>query len=160
MSLPSGGEVSAAFMPDASIEPFMVGQSTARFVATGEQTRGHLGLYRWGLVPQAKGASAHYHRGFAESFYVLTGAPEFYDGDRWIQAAPNDYLFVPELGVHGFRNLNDEPASMLILFTPGAPREAYFRELAEMVAPGRTPSREEWDDLYARHDQVMVEERR
>ena len=45
---------------------------------------------------------------------------------------------------------------MLILFAPGAPRERYFEELAEIAASGRELSQEEWTDLYARHDQYMV----
>ena len=42
-----------------------------------------------------------------------------------------DFLYVPPGGVHGFRNKADEPASMLMLFAPGAPREHYFEGLAE-----------------------------
>jgi len=45
---------------------------------------------------------------------------------------------------------------MLILFAPGAPRETYFRELAEIAATGLTLSEEEWADLYARHDQYRA----
>ncbi len=64
---------------------------------------------------------------------------------------------MPEGGIHAFRNDADEPASMLILFAPGPPREAYFNELAELGASGRTLSEAKWTDLYARHDQVLVE---
>jgi hypothetical protein len=32
--------------------------------------------------------------------------------------------------VHAFRNESGEPASMLLLFSPGAPREDYFEGLA------------------------------
>ena len=35
---------------------------------------------------------------------------------------------------------------MLILFAPGAPREAYFEELAEIATSGRQLSKEEWTD--------------
>ena len=36
---------------------------------------------------------------------------------------PGDFLYVPQGGVHAFRNESGEPASMLILFTPrGAAR--------------------------------------
>jgi hypothetical protein len=42
---------------------------------------------------------------------------------------------------------------MIILFAPGAPRERYFEELAEIAATGRTLSTEEWIELWARHDQ-------
>ena len=45
---------------------------------------------------------------------------------------------------------------MLILFVPGAPREAYFAALAEITASGRQLSEEEWTELYRRHDQYMV----
>jgi hypothetical protein len=46
---------------------------------------------------------------------------------------------------------------MLILFAPGAPREAYFEDLAEIAASGRQLSKEEWTDLYRRHDQYMIQ---
>jgi len=49
-----------------------------------------------------------------------------------------------------FRNESGEPASILLLFTPGAPREPYFETLAEAAA-GRRLSRDEfarWDDRY------------
>lgn len=58
--------------------------------------------------------------------------------------------------MHAFRNTSGKPASLLLLFTPGAPREAYFEELAEIAASGRRLSDEEWTDLYLRHDQYMV----
>lgn len=153
---PSDGEVSAILRPVDSVEPLQVGTTMARFVATGSITNGHFGLFRWDMSAQAGGATPHYHRGFTESFYVLSGSVHLYDGAAWIPAKPGDFLFVPERGVHGFRNESGESASLLILFTPGAPREGYFRELAEIRASGRTLSDEEWADLYARHDQVMV----
>lgn len=45
-------------------------------------------------------------------------------------------------GLHGFRNESGEPASILILFAPGAPREAYFRRPADLErAHGRRTGR-------------------
>jgi hypothetical protein len=46
---------------------------------------------------------------------------------------------------------------MLVLFTPGAPRGAYFEELAAIVASGRTLAEEEWTEPYARHDQYAAD---
>jgi hypothetical protein len=57
--------------------------------------------------------------------------------------------------VHGFHNESSEPASMLIVFAPGAPREAYFEALAEKGA-GRRFSDEEWKDLCRRHDNYCL----
>jgi hypothetical protein len=50
----------------------------------------------------------------------------------------------------------DTPASMLILFAPGAPRERYFDGLAEIIASGRQLSEAEWTRFYAENDQYMV----
>jgi mannose-6-phosphate isomerase-like protein (cupin superfamily) len=101
------------------------------------------------------GAAPHFHRTMSESFFVVSGRVELYDGRRWIDAGPGDFVHVPEGGVHGFRNESDEPASMLILFAPGAPREGYFEAIAERVA-GRAYSDEEWTALCERHDNYFV----
>ena len=66
-----------------------------------------------------------------------------YDGSDWTDAGPGDCFFVPPGGIHALRNEPGKPASMLILFTPGARREAFFVELAEIAASGREPSEEE-----------------
>lgn len=61
---------------------------------------------------------------------------------------------MPEGGVHGFRNESGE-SSTLILFAPGAPREAYFQALAE-IAAGRQLSDEKRADLNLRHDSYFL----
>ena len=66
----------------------------------------------------------------SEAFFVLSGTIELYDGTDWVDGGPNDFLYVPPGGIHGFRNEADEPASILMLFAPGAPREHYFEGLA------------------------------
>jgi hypothetical protein len=53
-------------------------------------------------------------------------AVKLYDGRDWIDGHQGDFVYVPPGGVHGFRNEAGEPASILMLFAPGAPREAYF----------------------------------
>jgi hypothetical protein len=58
--------------------------------------------------------------------------------------------------VHGFRLAGEEPASMLILFAPGAPRERYFEALAEIARTGRSFSESEWAAFLAEHDQYAV----
>ena len=53
-----------------------------------------------------------------------------------------------ETGVHAFRNESGGPASMLIRFAPGAPREAYFEGLSGI---GQL-SDVERSDFFVRHD--------
>ena len=72
------------------------------------------------------GPDPHFHRTISESFFVLAGTIRIFDGREWIDTRPGDFIHVPEGGIHGFKNASGEPASMLIQFAPGAPREAYF----------------------------------
>lgn len=150
------GEVGGVHRPAEQIEALVRPATTARFVAPGSATGGRFGLFRWEMAPRAGGPAAHFHRTFSESFYVLDGTVRLYDGERWVDATAGDFLHVPEGGVHAFRNDSDEPADMLILFAPGSPRENYFRELAEVADKGLELSAEEWEELWARHDQFMV----
>jgi quercetin dioxygenase-like cupin family protein len=150
------GEISAMYRPADKKPELVIGSSTAvRYLATGASTQGQFGLYRWDAKPRSPGPAAHFHRTMSESFFVLAGQVRLFNGERWIDAAAGDFLFVPEGGVHGFHNDSDEPSSMLILFAPGAPREAYFEALAAKAA-GRKFTEKEWKDLCIRHDNYFV----
>jgi len=142
------GELSAAFRP-ANTEPELLNRTgSAGYLATGASTNGQFGLYLWNMGPQPSGPSAHFHKTISESFYVLSGTVRLYDGERWIDATKGDFLFVPEGGVHAFRNESGEPASMLLLFAPGAPREGYFEGLAGLAQL----SDDERAGFFLRHD--------
>jgi mannose-6-phosphate isomerase-like protein (cupin superfamily) len=154
--LGDAGEVSATFR-GADHEPELSSPSgnATHYLATGAGTGGHFGLYRWVMGPGRSGPPAHFHRSITESFFVLTGTIRLYDGSRWLDGAPGDFLFVPEGGIHGFSNESGETASMLILFTPGAPREDYFETLAD------ASRREAMDEearaaFFLRHDTFWV----
>jgi mannose-6-phosphate isomerase-like protein (cupin superfamily) len=151
------GEVSAVLVgTDDSPRVVMRSGTVGRFIAPGWRTVGRFGLFRWEMPAKSGGAGPHFHRTFSESFYVLSGSVVLYDGASWTEGTAGDFLYIPEGGVHGFRNESEDAASMLILFAPGAPRERYFEELAEIGASGRELSQEEWAEVYARHDQTMV----
>jgi quercetin dioxygenase-like cupin family protein len=128
-----------------------------RFVATGAQTRGDLGVFEMTLSPGGGGPGPHLHRTFSESFHVLEGALAVTDGSTWSTACAGDFVYVPRSGVHGFRAASDdEGCRFLILFTPGAPREGYFEGMVALHEGGRTPSEQELDDLAARYDQLNL----
>jgi mannose-6-phosphate isomerase-like protein (cupin superfamily) len=128
---------------------------TAEYLATGESTDGQFGLYRWNMSAARSGPDPHFHRTISESFFVISGTIMLFDGRSWIDARPRDFLFVPEGGIHGFRNESGEDASMLILFAPGAPREDYFETLAR-VSFGETMTDNERAAFMLRHDTFWV----
>lgn len=151
------GEVSARLRPsDAPHDITYPNGTTCDYLATGASTGGRFGLYRWTMAAGAGGPGLHFHRSISESFFVLSGTVLLQDGEQDRKGRPGDFLYVPEGGLHGFANASaDEPASMLILFSPGAPREGYFEGLLAL-AKGATMSDEEKDAFFLAHDNVWV----
>lgn len=147
------GEVSAVLRP-ATAEPELRlgGESSAGYLATGASTNGQFGLYRWNMGPEPSGPATHFHRRISESFFVLSGTVRVFNGVDWHDATAGDFLFVPEGGLHAFRNESGAPASMLILFAPGAPREGYFEGLAGLsdVSDGERTA------FFVQHDTYWV----
>jgi uncharacterized RmlC-like cupin family protein len=76
-----------------------------------------------------------------------------YDGACWIDTGPGDFVHVPEGGIHAFRNESGAPASMLIHFAPGAPREGYFEGLVGVAGM----SEEERSAFFLHHDNLWLE---
>jgi mannose-6-phosphate isomerase-like protein (cupin superfamily) len=150
--LETTGEVTATCRHvDAAPEITYQTGNTCHYLATGASTNGQFGLYRWEMGAEPSGPEAHFHRSISESFYNLAGTIRIYDGSRWIETRPGDFVHVPEGGVHAFRNESGEAASMLIHFAPGAPREGYFEGLAEFAISGK-PSDEVLAAFYLKHD--------
>ncbi|MGY1722102.1 cupin domain-containing protein [Blastococcus sp. SYSU DS0533] len=145
------GEVSAWLRP-AGGEPDTTSANgvTCEFLATGAETGGRFGLYRYTFGEEEAGPAPHFHRSISEQFYVLSGRVSIFDGRSWEDAGPGDFLYVPEGGIHGFRG--GDHATMLLMFAPGGPREEYFETLArgERMAP------EERAEFMLRHDTYWV----
>jgi len=148
----STGEVSASFRPrDHAPEVIYPTGTTVHYLAAGASTGSEFGLYRWDMGAIPGGPGPHFHKTISESFFVLSGTVRLFNGAVWTDASPGDFLFVPEGGIHAFRNESGIPASLLILFAPGAPREGYFEGLAE-IAQGKELTEDERAEFYLRHD--------
>jgi mannose-6-phosphate isomerase-like protein (cupin superfamily) len=147
------GEVSATFRP-AGAEPeigFASG-GTCSLLSTSDGTDGLYGLYRWDFAAAPSGPGTHFHKTMSEAFFVLKGAVRLFNGEKWVEATPGDYLFVPPGGLHAFRNESGETASMLLMFAPGAPRENYFRGLVEGLQNTAGQA------FFVEHDQYNVKD--
>jgi mannose-6-phosphate isomerase-like protein (cupin superfamily) len=156
--LGEGGEATATFRPATTESDLLYKNGTrCHFLATGATTRGLFGLYLWEMQEEPSGPGPHFHRTIQESFFVFSGTIRIHDGRGWRDAQAGDFVHVPEGGIHGFRNESGAPASMLIHFAPGAPREDYFRSNAQFSFTGRL-SDEEMAEFYLRHDNHFVEE--
>jgi mannose-6-phosphate isomerase-like protein (cupin superfamily) len=148
------GEINAVFRPaDTPPELSGPGGNAMHYLATHASTGGEFGLYKVEMGPRSPGASTHFHRTISESFFVLDGRLRLFDGERWVTGGAGDFLYVPAGGLHAFRNETDEPVSMLMLFSPGAPREEYFERVGEMAQRGG----EELEEFRIRHDSYFVD---
>ena len=144
----------SAWLKRAGAPPDHEWHGTAyHYLANRQATGGDYGLYRVDIAPAGGGPGPHYHRTMSEAFFVLSGRMRLYDGNAWVDGNQGDFLYVPPGGIHGFRNEADEPASMLMLFSPGAPREAYFEGFAKL-ADLTDDERREW---FVRHDNFFVQ---
>lgn len=127
------------------------------YLATGASTDGRFGLYRWDFGAQPSGPAPHFHRTISESFFILSGTVRLYDGEKWVEATAGDYLYVPEGGIHAFRNESGQEASMLILFAPGGPREGYFETLAGLAGqPDTEETRAARERNALIHDNIWI----
>ncbi|RJL19501.1 cupin domain-containing protein [Bailinhaonella thermotolerans] len=154
--LGESGEVSAVYRPAGSPpELTYPNGNTVEYLATGESTNGQFGLYKWNMGPEPSGPGPHFHRTLSESFFILSGTVKIYNGEKWLDTTPGDWVHVPEGGIHGFRNESGEPATMLLHFSPGAPREGYFEGLLDFAVNGR-PSDEEVQEFYRYHDNYWL----
>ncbi len=151
----SAGEATATYRPtDQPPDLTYPNGNTVHYLGTSASTDGQFGLYRWEMGPAPSGPAPHFHRTISESFYILSGRIRIHDGRGWLDTRPGDFVHVPAGGIHGFRNESGEPASMLIHFAPGAPREAYFEGIvgaADLDEAARLR-------FYLDHDNIWVDD--
>ncbi len=78
-------------------------------------------------------APAHPHADEDESWYVLEGDLRFRLDAEIASATSGSFVFVPRGTPHCFRNVGEQPARILVLFTPSG-MEEFFDRFAELPA--------------------------
>ena len=78
-----GGELTAGYRSvDVGSQLTVRLRTEVHYLATGADTNGEFGLYRWDMAGPPAGPSPHFHRTFSESFFILSGAVRLFDGRR------------------------------------------------------------------------------
>jgi quercetin dioxygenase-like cupin family protein len=107
------------------------------YKATGAETAGSFSLWE-DVVPPGAGAPPHTHEREDEAFYVLSGElmVEF-EGERAPQRiGPGGFFYGARHRRHGYRNVSDQPARMLVLCAPSCGLDQMFAELDAASAKG------------------------
>ena len=116
---------------------------------SGDDTDGSLAMIE-AVFPPGGNAPPHLHRTHTEAFYVVSGRFEVLTGDELIEAGPGAFCYAPRGVPHAFRNIGDEPGTLLSVINP-AGYENHFREI-DAVPPGQaTP--EVLKEIFDRYDQ-------
>ena len=103
------------------------------FKARGEQTNGTFTALE-NVIPPRQGPPLHTHANEDEAWYVLEGELRFKIGGELRAAPAGSFVFVPRATPHCFQNVGDNPARILVIFTP-AGMERFYDEVATLSAP-------------------------
>lgn len=101
----------------------------ARFLATGDDTGGALGLVDMREVPPGHMPPLHVHHNEDEGFYMLEGRVSIFTPEGRTDLEPGDYVVAPRGVPHAYR-VGDETARWLVTSTPAG----FERFVADVAA--------------------------
>jgi quercetin dioxygenase-like cupin family protein len=105
------------------VEVLVPGEATGGFSTTLTQ-----------VSPPGGGPPPHSHMNEDETFYVLEGEYEFFDGSAWHKAEPGRAVHAMRGSVHTFRNAGTAAGKMLVFVSP-AGLEKYLEEISVLSMP-------------------------
>jgi len=135
---------------DRLSEHHSLGFSTISFKVLPRETAGGLFLIEHTGLRKGGGPPLHVHYAQEEYFYVMEGTLLFQIGDRRVQLHAGDSVLGPRRIPHTFSCISDQPAHMLIAFTPAGQMEEFFRAAEEPGVSLQDPA------LFASHGMKML----
>ena len=107
------------------------------YKATGAETAGSFTLWE-DLVPPGTGAPPHTHEREDEAFYVLSGEIQIeFEGEPAPRhVGSGGFFYGARHKRHGYRNVSDQPARLLVLCTPSCGLDQMFAELEAATISG------------------------
>ena len=123
------------------------------FKVTGEDTQGALDYFIVEVGPNG-GPPLHVHHHQEETIHVLSGRFKVRIGDELHMLEPGGFAYMPSGLAHAFLNLTDEPAELIVVYSPGGCREFY-----EQLGPATrtaSPDRNEVAAIFERHGMSLL----
>lgn len=100
------------------------------FKVRGSQTVGRLTAFE-NVIAVGDGPPLHTHANEDETWSILEGELRFKVGGDISRAPAGSFVFVPRGTPHCFQNIGQQPARILVLFTPSG-MEAFFDRFAKL----------------------------
>jgi quercetin dioxygenase-like cupin family protein len=121
---------------EVAMDIIKIGGLELRFLHDGQETAGSLDAFEMLVHPNARMPVPHYHEGWDEIMYGLSGQTTVTLAGQDIELGPGQSVFIQRGVVHAFRNDTRDATRCLCVLTPGVLGSGYFRELAALLANG------------------------
>ena len=123
------------------------------FKVTGEDTAGAFDYFVVDVAPLA-GPPLHVHRTQEEAIHVLKGRFKVRIGDELFQLDEGGFAYMPSQIPHTFFNLTDEPAQLIVVYTPGGGHK-FYEELGPATRNGPA-DRTVIAAIFEKHDMSLL----
>ena len=123
------------------------------FKVTGEDTGGALDYFIVEVAPHG-GPPLHVHHKQEETIHVLKGRFKVRIGDELFQLEQGGFAYLPSEVPHAFLNLTDEPAQIIVVYTPGGGHK-FYEELGPATRNG-APDRAVIAAIFEKHGMSLL----
>jgi quercetin dioxygenase-like cupin family protein len=123
------------------------------FKVTGEETGGALDYFIVDVAPHG-GPPLHVHHKQEETIHVLEGRFKVRIADELFQLEQGGFAYLPSEVPHAFLNLNDQPAQIIVVYTPGGGHK-FYEELGPATRNG-TPDRAAIAAIFEKHGMSLL----
>lgn len=123
------------------------------FKLTGDDTHGALDYFVVQVAPHG-GPPLHVHHHQEETIHVLSGRFKIRIGDEVHTLDSGGFAYLPAGLPHAFLNLTDQPAEIVVVYTPGGGHK-FYEELGPATRTS-TPDREEIAAIFERHGMTLL----
>jgi quercetin dioxygenase-like cupin family protein len=123
------------------------------FKVTGEDTGGALDYFIVEVAPHG-GPPLHVHHNQEETIHVLKGRFKVRIGDELFQLDEGGFAYLPSRIPHAFLNLTDQPAEIIVVYTPGGGHK-FYEELGPATRNG-TPDRTVVAAIFEKHEMSLL----
>ena len=123
------------------------------FKVTGEDTGGAFDYFVVEVAPRG-GPPLHVHHRQEEAIHVLSGRFKVQIGDGVYRCDEGGFAYLPSGVRHAFLNLTDEPAQIVVVYTPGGGHK-FYEELGPLTRNG-APDRATVAAVFEKYDMTLL----
>lgn len=123
------------------------------FKVTGDDTGGAFDYFVVEVAPHG-GPPLHVHHRQEETIHVLSGTFKVRIGEETFVCEPGGFAYLPSGVPHAFRNLTEDPARIVVVYTPGGGHR-FYEEFGPLTRDGE-PDRAEVAALFEKHDMSLL----